>query len=155
MKTKVQDVMTRNPLCCMIFDHVSTVAAAMNDYRTFVLPVTEKHGKSHLLGIITPWNLCMRVVAAGRDPQHVEAGECLATQLVFCKEIDPVQSVVEKLTEARLPGIPVVNEAFEIVGTVSIGDLVEHEAINEHALHNWVKAVFVSGQIGMPAESVA
>lgn len=155
MKTTVREVMTRNPLCCMVFDHVASVAAAMNDYKTFVLPVTEKQGKSHLLGIITPWNLCMKVVAVGRDPQHVEAGECLASQLVFCKEIDPVHGVIEKLTEARLPGVPVINEAFEVVGTISIGDLIQHEAITANELHDWAKAVFTSGQIGMPAESVA
>lgn len=155
MKTTVRDVMTRNPLTCMVFDHVASVAAAMNDNKTFVLPVTEKHGKSHLLGIITPWNLCMKVVASGRDPEKVEAGECLAGQLVFCKEIDLVHAVIEKLTEARVPGAPVVNEAFEVVGTISIGDLILHEAITERELHDWVKAVFTSGQIGMPVESVA
>jgi CBS domain-containing protein len=155
MKTKVRDVMTRNPLCCMVFDHVASVAAEMNDYRTFVLPVTEKHGKSKLLGIITPWNLCMKVVAAGRDPQHVEAGECLASQLAFCKEIDPVRVAIEKLTETRLPGIPVVNDAFEVVGTISIGDLIQHEAIGDNELLDWVKNVFTAGQMGMPAENVA
>lgn len=155
MKTKVQDVMTRNPISCMVFDRVPPVAAAMNNYRTFVLPVTEKRGNSQLLGIITPWNLCMRVVASGRDAQQVEAGECLASQLVFCTETDPVDAVIEKLIESRLPGIPVVNSAFDVVGTISIGDLLQHKAISDKELHSWAEAIFHSGQIGMAADSAA
>jgi len=139
----------------MVFDDVASVAAAINDCKTFVIPVTEKRGKSHLLGVITPWNLCMKVVAAGRDPLNVEAGECLASQLVFCKETDTVHEVIGKLTEALLPGAPVVNEAFEVVGTISIGDLIQHDAITPNELHDWAKAVFVSGQIGMPVEIAA
>lgn len=155
MNKLVRDVMTRNPFCCNVFDNVTSVAAAMNDYRLFVVPVTEKGKKSHLLGIVTPWNLCMKVIATGRDARNVEVGECLAGQLAFCEETDSVPDVIEKLTAASLPGMPVVNAAFDVIGTISIGDLLEHDAIAARELHDWSKALFSCGQIGTAVDTAA
>lgn len=52
------------------------------------------------------------------------AKDIMTTDVVIVKKDDTVEDVIKLLTEKKISGVPVVNDANEVVGIVSEGDLI-------------------------------
>lgn len=75
------------------------------------------------IGIVTDRDLCLRVVAAGRDPETTRAGE-IATQPVQVARIEePLDAVVERMRKAGVRRMPIV-QGEALCGIVALDDLV-------------------------------
>lgn len=138
---KVEDVMTKNPSLCSLSTSAQTAAGLMQQKDTGVLPVTEDAFSRKLVGIVTDRDLCASVVAAGRDTAHIWVHECMTPDPVSCNPQDEIAKVLRLMKERQVRRIPVVNARNEIVGMVSIGDLVRHRAIDARELHDLMARV--------------
>ena len=56
------------------------------------------------------------------------AGECMETDVFYCKDSDSAGDALRILVDRRVSGIPVVNDAMEVVGFVN-----DVEMVNRHA----------------------
>jgi CBS domain-containing protein len=52
-------------------------------------------------------------------------GAIMTTEVTVCSPADPVEDILKVMTERRIRHLPVVEEG-ELIGIVSIGDLVKH-----------------------------
>ncbi len=78
-------------------------------------------------GILSERDLMTRIILAGRDPNITTVQEIMTTE-VACIGLDAsVDEAMAIMTERRCRHLPVV-EGNELVGLVSIGDLVRHES---------------------------
>ncbi len=75
------------------------------------------------VGIITERDLMIDVVLARRDPAATRVEEVMATDVVCVDLSTPAAEAMAIMTERRCRHLPVL-EGSEIVGIVSIGDLV-------------------------------
>ena len=63
------EIMTKNPSCCLPDDGVDKVAQLMSRENIGSIPVIENQETKKLVGIVTDRDLALKVVAEGRDPK--------------------------------------------------------------------------------------
>jgi CBS domain-containing protein len=125
---KVGEVMTRNPSRCWPSNSALTAASTMQQKDTGVLPVIHDPFTPILVGVVTDRDLCMHVVAGGRDPAHIWVSECMTADPVCCTPEDDVLHALELMKEHQIRRLPVVNMKREIVGILGLSDLVHENA---------------------------
>ena len=94
-----------------------------------MVPVIQDAFTPILVGVVTDRDLCMHVVAAGRDPASTWVDACMAQDPVCCTEGDDVSLALELMKKHQIRRLPVVNEKHEVTGIVSLGDLVRKAGI--------------------------
>lgn len=138
---RVKHVMTKDPTCCVASDTAQKAASIMRDENTGIVPVIENEQSQKIVGVVTDRDLCMNVVAEGRDPRTVHADECMTTIVVACSPNDAVEKATELMRDNQIRRIPVVNEAHELQGIVSMADVVGRGDIKSTQTHETLKQV--------------
>lgn len=120
MGTTIQDVMSTGPASVGASTSVAEAARLMKSDDIGSVPVLED-GK--LSGVLTDRDIVLRVVAEGRDPQSVTAGEVASREPVT---VDPQQNLDEALrlmAQHQVRRLPVVEEDGRLVGVVAQADV--------------------------------
>jgi CBS domain-containing protein len=94
---------------------------AMVSEKTGAIVVLEE-GK--LTGIISERDIVGRVVAKGLDPAKVTVSEVMTRDVHTVTESVTVRRALELMSQGRFRHLPVVNAAGQVVGMLSIRDLV-------------------------------
>lgn len=81
-------------------------------------------------GIFTERDLMARVILNGLDPTTTRVTEVMTPQVACVEPSTPASEAMAIMTERRCRHLPVV-EGGEIVGVVSIGDLVRWDSRNQ------------------------
>ena len=141
---KVEQFMTIDPACCTPEDGVEVAAEIMRRLDTGIVPVTRDLVQpSKLLGVITDRDLCLGVVAAGRERIAIRVGELMSTRLVVCRPSDTGEQVLARMKRARVRRLPVVNRDFEVIGMVSLADIVRAHAVKDSDLSKTLAVISV------------
>lgn len=126
---KVSEVMTRSPVCCWPSSSTRSAALLMQEADTGILPVTQDPFTPLLVGVVTDRDLCLHVVATGRDPSSTWVDGCMTADPVYCNEQDEVSRALELMKTHQVRRLPVVNEKHEVVGILSLRDLVAEKSL--------------------------
>jgi CBS domain-containing protein len=111
----------------------------MREADSGAIPVVASENDPKVIGIVTDRDLCMRVVAEGRDPNQVPVQECMTTRVITCRPEDEVEEISDMMAERQIRRIPVVDGEGSILGIVSLADLAQnadHGADVAEALHD-------------------
>jgi CBS domain-containing protein len=127
---KVHEVMTKNPACCCPSSSVLTAATIMQQKDIGALPVIQDPSTPRLVGVVTDRDLCLHVVAGGRDPADSWIRECMTKGPICCAVDDDVRYALELMEEHQVRRLPVVNAKREVAGILSLSDLVGKGSIN-------------------------
>ena len=138
---RIRHVMTKDPRCCVPSDFSVKAASIMRDEHAGIVPVIESEHHRRIVGVVTDRDLCMNIVAEGRDPETVSVDECMTTAVVTCSPNDSVERVTELMRENQIRRVPVVNESCELQGIVSLGDVVERATPKTTQTHETLKCV--------------
>ncbi len=145
---KIEEIMSESPACCTRDDFVQVAAGIMKRFDTGIVPVTETVTyPAKLIGVVTDRDLCLRVLAEGRDPNQVRVGEVMSTKLTTCKPSDNVEQALGYMARAQVRRLPVVNRDFEIVGMLTLGDIVRHKAAREADFLKTMSAIYMPAKI--------
>ena len=147
---RIRHAMTKDPSCCVPSDTAQKAAMIMRDEDAGVVPVIENEQSQKIVGVVTDRDLCMNVVAEGRDPRTVRAEECMTTAVVTCSPNDSIEKATELMRENQIRRIPVVNEQGELQGIVSLADVVGRGEIKTTQTHDTLKQV--SAPSGEPSK---
>jgi CBS domain-containing protein len=116
---KVSEVMTRDVATVRSDQPVQDAASFMLRADAGSIPVVEGE---RLLGMITDRDIAVRGVAKGYGPDTPVRD--LMTNDIVCARIDEdVEEVANKMSEAQVRRLPVVDEQERLCGIVSLGDL--------------------------------
>ena len=115
---------------------VREVARYMTDRRVGAVPVLEG---TRLAGILSERDIMSRVVAPGRDPDTVKAGEIMTRDLVVAGPDDPYEDGVRKMKQAGCRHLPVV-EKDRFLGVVSLRDLLQVDLSEKDEEIRWLNA---------------
>ena len=131
--------MTSNPLTCEPTATVQAAALIMSEEDVGIVPVVEPETK-RLLGVITDRDLCLDVVAAGKDPKEVYVANSLHGDPATCREDDDVDLCLSAMRTRQVHRIPIVDDDGVCVGIISQKDLALH--LNESdKLHATVRDI--------------
>ena len=117
------EVMTKNPVCCLPNDMVAKVAKLMKNKDIGTVPIIENEHTKKLVGIVTDRDLALKIVAEGRDAKSTKAEEVMTRKVVTCRGEDDVQKALDAMSEHQLRRIPVVDNDNRIVGIIAQADV--------------------------------
>ena len=138
---RVKNMMTKDPKFCVPADTAQHAAGLMRDEHAGIVPVVESAQSLRIVGVVTDRDLCMNVVAEGRDPRAVPVEECMTAKVVTCTSNDSVERVTELMRENQIRRVPVVNEQHELLGIVALADIVERATPKATQTHETLKKV--------------
>ena len=138
---KVKHVMTKDPVCCQASDKAPRAASIMRDEDAGSVPVIESAESRKVVGIVTDRDLCMGIVAEGRDPNSVTVETCMTVPVVVCTSNDSVQKATELMRQNQIRRIPVVDEAGGLVGIVAMADVVRRGEVKATETHETLQKV--------------
>jgi len=101
-------------------DTLQCAAEKMKELDIGSLPVCDN---GHLAGVITDRDITIRAVAKGSDPATVTVREVMTPEVLWCFEDDEVEKAARIMRENQVRRILVLNEANELVGITSLGEL--------------------------------
>ena len=120
---KCNEVMTKNPFCCLPNEMVIRVAQLMKSKEIGSIPIVENEETNKLVGIVTDRDLALKIVAEGRDPQTTKVEEVMTRKVVTCRADDDVRKVLDEMSKHQLRRIPVVDKDNRIVGIIAQADV--------------------------------
>jgi len=124
---KCNDVMTRNPVCCLGDESVVRAAKLMKEQDVGSIPVVENRLTRLLVGIITDRDLVLKVVAEGRDPELVKVEDAMTRSIVTCYAEDDLQVALDAMSDHQLRRIPVIDAENRILGIIAQADIATHQ----------------------------
>ena len=105
---------------------VPEAARLMREYHVGDLVVTkEKTGKRVPVGIVTDRDIVLEVIAEGVSMDDVSVGDIMSDNLVTARESDGLLETVKVMRAKGIRRLPVVNDDHELVGILSVDDLID------------------------------
>ena len=120
---KCNEVMTKNPVCCLPTDLVSKAAELMKSKDIGPVPIIENEQTRKLVGIVTDRDLALKIVAEGRDPKSTKTEAVMTRKVVTCSAEDDLQKALDAMSGHKLRRIPVVDNDNAIVGIIAQADV--------------------------------
>ena len=120
---KCNEVMTRNPVCCLPDDMVAKVAQLMQSENIGSIPVIENVQTQKLVGMVTDRDLALKIVAKGHDAKSTKVEVVMTRQVVTCRAGDDLQMALDAMAEHQLRRIPIVDTNDKIVGIIAQADV--------------------------------
>ncbi len=120
---KCNEVMTKNPVCCLPNDMVAKVAKSMKRKNVGSIPVIENEKTRKLVGIVTDRDLALGIVAKELDVKSTKVEQVMTRKLVTCRAEDDLQKAMDAMSEHQLRRIPVVDQENKILGIIAQADV--------------------------------
>ena len=120
---KCNEVMTKNPLCCLPEDLVTKAAGLMKSENIGSIPVVENEQTRKLVGIVTDRDLTLKIVAEGLVAKSTKVEAVMTRKVVTCRAEDDLQKALDAMSEHQLRRIPVVDGDNKIVGIIAQADV--------------------------------
>ncbi|MGH7905295.1 MAG: CBS domain-containing protein [Candidatus Binataceae bacterium] len=124
----VREIMTTAVECCTPKDTSQAAAEIMKNADTGVVPIISGENDPRVVGIVTDRDLCLGVIASGRDPRQVHIQDCMTNKVVSCHSEDDVKQAAHTMAENQIRRLPVIDGKGEIIGIVSLGDIAESDS---------------------------
>jgi CBS domain-containing protein len=120
---KCNEVMTKNPVCCLPNDSVAKAAELMKSEDIGSIPVIDNEQTRKLVGIVTDRDLALEIVAEGRDAKSTKVETVMTRKVVTCLADDDLQKALDAMAEHQLRRIPVVDTGNKILGIIAQADV--------------------------------
>lgn len=95
-------------------------------------------------GIVTERDYLRRVTLEGRDERTTPVREIMSAPFVYVGPDATIDECMAIMTERRFRHLPVLTEGRELVGIVSIGDVVKYQS-QEQGVHIKFLTEYISG----------
>lgn len=111
-------------------DSVLQAAQRMNTRGIGALPVVQA---GNLVGIFTERDVMRRVVAEGRDPERTTLLEVMTSRLISTTPEMGIDECGALMTAQRIRHLPVRSPSGELLGIITIGDLLAYQLADQAA----------------------
>jgi CBS domain-containing protein len=120
---KCNEVMTKNPVCCLPNDMAAKVAKLMKRENVGSIPVIENEKTRKLVGIVTDRDLTLKIVAKELDAKSTKVEAVMTRKVVTCRAEDDLQKALDAMSKHQLRRIPVVDNDNKILGIIAQADV--------------------------------
>jgi CBS domain-containing protein len=115
-------VVTASP----VLDIQAAAELMRQEHIGFLVVVPEEpRGPQPPLGVLTDRDIVVAVVAKRADPASLKVGDVMSMQPVVAGESDAIDLALRTMRRAGVRRLPVVNGRGEVVGVLSLDDLLE------------------------------
>ena len=120
---KCNEVMTRDPVCCLPTDSVAKAAGLMKSENIGSIPIIVNRQSQRLVGIVTDRDLALKIVAGALDTKSTTVETVMTIKVITCHADDDLQKALDAMAEHQLRRIPVVDNDNKIVGIIAQADV--------------------------------
>lgn len=120
---KCEEIMTKDPVCCLPEDTVDQAAQLMKDEDVGPIPVVADQKTRRLVGIVTDRDLALKVVAQRRNIPSVRVEEVMSSNPVTCHANDDLQKAIDAMERNQVRRIPVVDNNDRLIGIIAQADV--------------------------------
>ena len=139
----IGEICNRDVVNIPMNDSIIHAAFLMREFHVGDLVVTYKIEHMTIpVGILTDRDIVIEVLAKEIDPKSLMVKDIMSTDLSMADEDDTVLEVLDKMVDIGVRRMPIVNRDQELIGIVSIEDLIEE--MSEHLSR--ISKVFYKGQ---------
>ena len=117
---KVKDMMHKGVECVSPDTAINLIAKKMRDLDVGAIPVAA-NGK--LVGMVTDRDITIRCVVGNETMSSIKAKDVMTSGVIYCRDNEHVEDAVRIMEGKQVRRLPVLNEAMQVVGMVSLGDL--------------------------------
>jgi CBS domain-containing protein len=126
--TQVSQAMTTGVRSMAPNESVMKAAQAMSELDVGVIPVCDG---DRLVGMVTDRDIVLRGVAQGCPADQTPLSTVMTRDAVWCYEDQSVEEVAEKMRDAQVRRMPVVDREQHLVGMLSLGDIATKADVRE------------------------
>ena len=121
---------------------LGAAARQLNDKRIGALVVVEG-GK--VAGILSERDVVREVAKSGEGALSHPVSAAMSADVISAKPTETVDELLGRMTDRRIRHLPVIGREGELVGLVSIGDLVKHKISEVEAEAETLKHYIAAG----------
>jgi CBS domain-containing protein len=144
---RIEEVMTRDPVCCTPETGLQKVAQMMVEHDCGQIPIVTSTSDQRVLGVVTDRDIVARLVAKGRNPIELQANTCMSEPVVTVRTDQSIEDCIQVMEAHRIRRVPVVDAAGKMRGIVSQADIAQHappestgELVNKVSQDSGIKA---------------
>ena len=126
MQMKVADVMMRTPASCTAETNLAAAVEILWTRNCGMLPVVNTEGK--VTGVLTDRDICIALGTRNRPASEIIVREIQPEKLFACKADDDIHAALAILSGAQVRRLPVLDDAGQLAGILSLDDVVLHAA---------------------------
>ncbi|HET9622023.1 MAG TPA: CBS domain-containing protein [Kofleriaceae bacterium] len=126
----VSQLCHRSVITCGERDHLDAAMSQMWRHNIGCLPVLGDLGQ--LRGMITDRDIAVAALLQGGPIHAITVSSVMSKEVLTCRDGDSVAEVLELLTRRRLRRLPVVDDARNVIGILSLNDIAR--AVVSHQL---------------------
>jgi CBS domain-containing protein len=117
---QIAEIMTRDVQLASPKQTVQEAARLMAELDVGAIPVADDE---RLVGMLTDRDICVRAVAAGKNPSQCKVGEVMSAEVKYVFEDETTEDLARNMSTLQVRRMPVLNRDKRLVGIVSLGDL--------------------------------
>ena len=115
-----RQIMTAGAKCVQASETILDAAKRMAELGVGALPICGEDNR--LKGMLTDRDIVVKVLARGKDPRAVHAGELAQDVAVTIGADDDANEILHTMTEHQMRRLPVI-DGYDLVGVVSQADV--------------------------------
>ncbi|MBS1105299.1 MAG: hypothetical protein H6Q91_801 [Deltaproteobacteria bacterium] len=124
----VEQLMTKDVSFCDAEDPLNEAAALMWERDCGAVPVVARSSEGRVVAMITDRDVCMAAYTTGRPLTGLHAYDAMSRELHTCKPGDTVEDAEAVMRQNQVRRLPVVDDAGNLAGILSIADLARAAA---------------------------
>ncbi|CAM3797035.1 CBS domain-containing protein [Kibdelosporangium persicum] len=136
--TRAREIMTPDPACVRSSQTIREAAQLMADKGVGALPICGEDNR--LKGMITDRDIVVKVLAEGKDPRSVTAGELAQGEAVTIGADDEATEIMKTMAQHKVRRLPVI-DGHDLVGIIATADVAR--ALPEPQVGDLVEALSV------------
>jgi CBS domain-containing protein len=118
--------MTKNPACCTSETGLQEVAKLMVEHDCGCIPVVDSEESKMPIGMITDRDIACRVVAAGKNPLDLTAGDAMSSTVVSVTPDTSLEDCCNLMENSQIRRVAVVDENGACCGIIAQADIATH-----------------------------
>ena len=123
MAKTAREIMTQSAECIGENDSILDAAKMMAKSDIGAMPICGEDNR--LKGVLTDRDIVVKVIAEGRDPSQVRAGELGEGKPVTIGADDSIALAIKTMADNKVRRLPVI-DGHDLIGIVSIGDIAKN-----------------------------
>ncbi|MFG3706798.1 CBS domain-containing protein [Micromonospora sp. NPDC047670] len=131
-----REIMTNDVTCIREQDDLRTAAKQMAQLGVGSLPICGDDNR--LKGMLTDRDIVVKVLAEGRDPGSVTAGELAQGEAVTIGADDDAAEILRTMSQHKVRRLPVI-DGHELVGIVAVADVAR--SLPERPVGDLIEAI--------------
>ena len=140
MAKTARDVMSGGAECVGENDSVADAAKRLKELDVGSAPICGEDDR--LKGMITDRDIVVEVLAAGKDPADIKAGELGGEEVITIGADDSIEEALKTMARGKVRRLPVI-DGHDLVGVVSIADLAGE--VEDDKVGDLVEAISATG----------